>query len=184
MAARYRTPLIILGSLVALVVIAILAVPLFLNADNFRARIENELSTSLGRKVTLGKLDLSVWSGSLVAQNATLADNPAFSNQPFLQAASVKINVEMIPLILNRQVHITGFSIDTPKINLIRHANGTWNYSTIGAASSKSSGNGNGSSSMTGGVTVGHVTVTTDRSASPPNRPRELPQLPSAPMTR
>jgi len=158
MAARHRTLLIILGSLLALIVIAVVAIPLFLNADNFRTRIESELTTSLGRKVTLGKLDLSVLSGSLVAQNATLADDPAFSNQPFLEATSVKINVEMIPLILNRQIHITGFAIDTPKINLIRHANGTWNYSTIGAASAKSS-SGESSSSMTG-VTVSHVNVT------------------------
>jgi AsmA protein len=159
MAPRHRTLLIALGSLVALVLIVILAIPLFLNADNFRTRIENELSASLGRKVTLGKLDLSVWSGGLVAQNATLADDPAFSNQPFLQANTVKINVEMIPLIFSRQIHITGFALDAPKINLIRHANGTWNYSTIGAASSKSPSSSDGASSMTG-VTVGHVDVT------------------------
>jgi AsmA protein len=157
MAARHRTLLIILGSLLALIVIAVVAIPLFLNADTFRARIETELTNSLGRKVTLGKLDLSVWSGSLVAHNTTLADDPAFSSQPFLEATSVKINVSMIPLIVSRQVHITGFAIDTPKINLIRHANGTWNYSTIGAASSKQP-SGDGSSSMTG-VTVGHVNV-------------------------
>jgi hypothetical protein len=158
MASRHKTLLIILGSILALIILAVVAIPMFLNADNFRTRIESELSTSLGRKVTLGKLDLSVWSGSLVAQNATLADDPAFSNEPFLQATSVKINVEMIPLILSRQVHITGFAIDSPKINLIRHTNGTWNYSTIGAASAKTP-SGDSSSSMTG-VTVSHVDVT------------------------
>ena len=158
MAARYRTLLILLGSLVALLIVVALAIPMFLNADNFRARIESELSTSLGRKVTLGKLDLSVWSGSLVAQNATVSDDPSFSNEPFLQASLVKINVELIPLVLTRQVHITGFSIDTPKINLIRHANGTWNYSTIGSAQSSKKPSSDGASSVTG-VTVGHVSV-------------------------
>jgi len=158
MTARNRTLLMILGGVLALIVVAVLAIPLFLNADSFRARIETELTTSLGRKVTLGKLDLSVWSGSLVAQNATLADDPAFGNQPFLQAESVKINVAMLPLILSRQVHITGFAIETPKINLIRHANGIWNYSTIGAASAKQPSSGDGASSMTG-VTVGSIRV-------------------------
>lgn len=160
MASRHRTLLIVLGSLVALVLLVVIAIPLFLNADSFRSRIENELTSSLGRKVTLGKLDLSVWSGGLVAQNATLADDPSFSTQPILEAKTVKIDVEMIPLIFSRQVHVTGFAIDTPKINLIRHASGTWNYSTIGAASAKTpSPSGDGSSSMTG-VTVGHITVT------------------------
>jgi uncharacterized protein involved in outer membrane biogenesis len=171
MASSRRTLLIVLGSIALLVVLVIVAIPFFLNADSFRARIENELSTSLGRKVTLGKLDLSVWSGGLVAQNAIVADDPAFSNQPFLQATEVSIKVEMIPLIFSKQVHVTGFSINGPKINLIRRANGTWNYSTLGAASAKSSTPKDQSGSMTG-VTIssvqvsnGQVNVSTDSAA-------------------
>jgi uncharacterized protein involved in outer membrane biogenesis len=159
MASRYRTLLIILGSLLALVIAVAIAVPQFLNADSFRSRIESELSASLGRKITLGQLDLSVWSGSLVAQNATVSDDPAFSNQPFLQAQKVRINIEMIPLIFGKQIHITGFSLEAPKVNLIRHANGVWNYSSIGSSSSsKTPAKADQSSSMTG-VTVGHVDI-------------------------
>ncbi|WP_035351005.1 AsmA family protein [Edaphobacter aggregans] len=156
MAPRPRTLLIVLGSIIALVLLAALAIPLVVNADNFRTRIEQEFSESLGRKVSLGKLDLSVLSGGLVATNASLADDPAFSTEPILQAAQVKIDVEMIPLIVSRQVHITGFSIQKPTINLIRHADGTWNYSTIGSAQAKQPSGGSGS--MTG-VTIGHITV-------------------------
>jgi hypothetical protein len=158
MATRHRTLLIALGSILALIVLAVAAVPLFLNADSFRSRIEQELSASLGRKVSLGKLDLSVWSGSLVASNATLADDPAFSKEPILQAALVKINVEMIPLLFDHQIRITGFTIDNPTINLIRHADGTWNYSSIGTAQPKQPGK-QTRSSMTG-VTVSHITIT------------------------
>ena len=158
MATRHRTLLIALGSILALIVLAVAAVPLFLNADSFRSRIEQELSASLGRKVSLGKLDLSVWSGSLVATNATLADDPAFSKEPILQAALVKINVEMIPLLFDHQIRITGFTIDNPTINLIRHADGTWNYSSIGTAQPKQPGK-QTRSSMTG-VTVSHITIT------------------------
>ena len=159
MALPRRTLLIALGSIVALVLLIILAIPLFLNADNFRTRIESALTTSLGRKVTLGKLDLSVFSGSLIAENATVADDPAFSNQPFLQAAKVKIGIEMLPLLISRQIHITGFDLDSPKIALLRAANGTWNYSTIGSAQQNASSN-KDSSSLIPNLTVGHVTVT------------------------
>src|SRR5947207_9345671 len=131
MAIPRRTLLIVLGSIVALILLIVLCIPLFLNADAFRTRIETALTTSLGRKVTMGKLDLSVFSGSLVAENATIADDPAFSNQPFLQASKVKIGIEVLPLIFSREIHITGFAIDSPKINLLRTANGTWNYTTI-----------------------------------------------------
>src|ERR1700722_11232591 len=159
MALPRRTLLIALGSIVGLVLIVILCIPIFLNADNFRTRIESALTTSLGRKVTLGKLDLSVFSGSLVAENATLADDTAFSNQPFLQATKVKIGIEMLPLIFSREIHITGFDLDSPKITLLRAANGTWNSSTIGSAQQNASAN-KDSSSLIPNLTVGHVTVT------------------------
>jgi AsmA protein len=92
-----RFALIAIGAVVALVVLVAVCLPLFLNADSFRARIESTLTKSLGRKVTIGKLDLSVWTGGLVATNSTVADDPAFSTQPFIQADSVKIGVESSP---------------------------------------------------------------------------------------
>jgi cell division protein FtsL len=158
MALPRRTLLIVLGSIVALILLVAVSIPLFLNADAFRTRIETALTTSLGRKVTLGKLDLSVLTGSLLAENATIADDPAFSTQPFLQASKVKIGIEMIPLILSREIHITGFAIDSPKINLLRAANGTWNYSTIGRAQQNTAAN-KDSSTLIPNLTVGHVTI-------------------------
>jgi AsmA protein len=159
MAIPRRTLLIVLGSIVALVLLIVVSIPLFLNADTFRTRIESALTTSLGRKVTLGKLDLSVFTGSLVAENATLADDPAFSTQPFLQATKVKIGIEILPLIFSREIHITGFDLDSPKITLLRAANGTWNYSTIGSAQQNTSAN-KDSSSLIPNLTVGHVAIT------------------------
>jgi len=141
MAAPRRTVLIILGSILALILIAVLSIPLFLDADSFRTRIESALTNSLGRKVTLGKLDISPFSGSLIANNATIADDPAFGTQPFLQASRVRIGVEMLPLIFERQIRITRFTIDSPKITLLRAVDGRWNYSTIGGAQQNASAN-------------------------------------------
>jgi AsmA protein len=158
MALPRRTLLIVLGSLVALILLIVIAIPLFLNADVFRTRIETALSGSLGRKVTLGKLDISVLTGSLVGKDATIADDPAFSTQPFLQASNVKIGIEIFPLIFSREIHITGFTIDSPKITLLRAANGTWNYSTIGSAQQNTAAN-QESSTLIPNLTVGHVTI-------------------------
>jgi AsmA protein len=158
MATPRRILLIVLGSIVALVLVVALAIPMFLNADAFRTRIETALTNSLGRKVILGKLDLSVLTGNLVAENATIADDPAFSTQPFLQASKVKIGIEMIPLLLSRQIHVTGFSIDSPKINLLRAANGTWNYSTIGRAQQNTAAT-KESSTLIPNLTVNRVAI-------------------------
>src|SRR5882762_1640942 len=160
MAIPQRKILIILAGVVALILLAVLSIPLFLNADSFRVRIESAITESLGRKVTLGKLKLSIFSGSLFAENTSIADDPAFSTEPFLQASKVKIGVEVMPLILSREVHITGFVIESPKITLLRAANGTWNYSTIGSAQQNAAANNKDSSSIIPNLTIGSVTVT------------------------
>ena len=168
------------GVLVLLVVVAAVALPMFLNADSFRTRIESTLSKSLGRKVTIGKLDLSVWTGGLVAQQATVADDPQFSQEPFIQAESVKIGVEIFPLILHREIHIRSFSLQTPKIQLLRSSTGTWNYSSIGGAS-KSATQDPETKQAFPDLTVGHIEVVngqitvgtgpgTGTAASTPNR--------------
>jgi hypothetical protein len=69
----------------------------------------------------------------------------------------VKIGVELLPLIFSRKANINGFAIDEPKINLIRHANGTWNYSTIGSAKAKAPAS---DSSSPADVNIAKVAVT------------------------
>ena len=159
MASRSRFVLAAIGVVVALVVLVLVALPMFLNADTLRTRIENTLSTSLGRKVTIGKVDVSVFSGGLVATNAVVADDPKFSTQPFLQAASVKIGVELIPLILRREVHVKSFSLESPRISLLRGADGVWNYSSIGAGASHDTAKDNQTASMIPNLTVAAVDV-------------------------
>ena len=159
MASRSRYVLAAIGVLVALVVLVIVAVPLFLNADTLRTRIENTLSASLGRKVTIGKVDVSLLSGGLVASNAAVADDPKFSTQPFLQASSVKIGVELIPLILRREVHVKSFDLESPRIALLRGADGVWNYSSLGAGSSHTAGKDRQADSMIPNLTVASVDV-------------------------
>jgi hypothetical protein len=157
-----RYVLIAIGALVALFVIVAVCLPLFLNADSFRTRIETTLTKSLGRKVSIGKLELSVWSGGLVATNASVADDPAFSNQPFIQADTVKIGVELLPLIFSRALHIRGFSLASPKVQLLRAANGTWNYSTIGKSTPAATQDADTKQTFPD-LTVGHVTVENGR---------------------
>ena len=157
-----RFVLIALGAVVALILLVAVCLPLFLNADSFRTRIESTLTKSLGRKVSIGKLELSVWSGGLVATNATVADDPAFSTQPFIQADSVKIGVEILPLILSKQIRIRGFSLVSPKVQLLRAANGTWNYSTIGKSGATAAQDADTKQAFPD-LTVGHVTVENGR---------------------
>ncbi|MFZ0340420.1 MAG: AsmA family protein [Terracidiphilus sp.] len=121
----------------ALVVILMVLLPFFVNADTFRPKIQDELSSALGRKVALGHISLSLFTGSLVAENISIADDPAFSSTPFLEAKELRIGVELGPLIFHRSIQITTFTVDSPSIQLIHSANGTWNFSSLGSTASQ-----------------------------------------------
>jgi AsmA protein len=120
---------------VGVLIVILLALPLFINANSFRPTIEERLSAALGRKVQVGDLSLSVFSGSLTASNLSIADDPAFSNAPFLTAQSFKVGVEMLPLITSKTLNITGLTIEKPQLNLVRNQAGKWNFSTLGGNS-------------------------------------------------
>ncbi len=78
-----------------LVIVVLGLIPFFVNADTFRPKIQDELSSGLGRKVTLGHIGLSLFTGSLVAENISIADDPAFASTPFLEAKELRIGVEL-----------------------------------------------------------------------------------------
>ncbi len=112
-------------------------IPFFVNADTFRPKIEEELSNSLGRNVTLGHLSFSLITGSLVAENISIADDPAFSSAPFLGAKELRIGIKLWPLIFHHSVQITNFTVNSPSMQLIHAANGTWNFSSLGNSASQ-----------------------------------------------
>src|SRR5690349_19678284 len=95
---------IILGGTVVVVLLLGLLLPLFVNVDSFRPQIEQKLSAALGRTVRVGKISASLFSGGAQADNISISDDPAFSKQPFLQASSLEIGLEWMPLIFSRQL--------------------------------------------------------------------------------
>src|SRR5580698_7837916 len=126
-----KTVKISLAVIVALPILAVAAIPLFVDANTFRPAIEDRLSAALSRKVTLGALSLSVMTGSLVANDLAIAEDPRFGETPFFTAKRLRIGVQMKPLIFNSQLIVRSFEVDAPQIHLIRAEDGTWNFSTL-----------------------------------------------------
>jgi AsmA protein len=129
--------LVISGIIVGVLLLVIIAVPLFINVDSFRPDLEKKLSAALNRQVHIGKLDASLLSGGASASDITIADDPAFNKGPFLKAASVKVGVQLMPLIFSKQLKVTSLTIQKPDITLLKNAAGKWNYSTLGATAQK-----------------------------------------------
>ena len=127
----------ITGVAVAVFVLVVILLPFLINVNSFRPKIESEASSALGRQVTVGDLSLSILSASVRAENIVIADDPAFSKSPFVTAESLKVGVELIPLIFSKQVKVTHITLEKPQIALLKTAGGEWNFSTIGGASAQ-----------------------------------------------
>ncbi|MGA7413982.1 MAG: AsmA family protein, partial [Bryobacteraceae bacterium] len=138
-----RTSIMSRGFRIGAIVVGVLIVggvvlPRLVNVNSFRPKLESELTAALGRQVKVGNLSLSVFSGTVSADNISIADDPAFSKEPFVTAKSFKAGVEIMPLIFSKTLHITGIALDEPQITLLRGPGGTWNFSSIGGSSAAS----------------------------------------------
>ncbi len=125
----------IIGIVVFVILLAVIALPFLINVNSFRPKLESELSTALGRQVKVGNLSLSILSGSVSAEDLSISDDPAFSKNFFIQAKSLKVGVEVMPLIFSKTLHVTDITLDRPEIALLRDASGKWNFSSLGGKS-------------------------------------------------
>jgi AsmA protein len=121
------------AAVVVLLLAAALAIPLFIDANQFRPELEQKLSQSLARQVKVGGLNLGVFSGSVAASDLSISEDPAFGSALFLRASALKAKVELVPLIFSRKLNVTGITVEAPQIDLIQNAAGQWNFSSLGA---------------------------------------------------
>ncbi len=143
---------------VALVIVVVGLIPFFINADAFRPKVEEQLSSSLGRKITLGHLSFSLITGSLDAEKISVADDPAFAATPFLEAKRLQIGIKLGKFLFHHQVRITSFTVDSPAIHLIHAQNGTWNFSSLGGAAASPAPQ-NQQESILPAVSVGEIKI-------------------------
>src|SRR5215471_11297350 len=144
---------------VAVIFVIILVLPLLINVNSYRPKIEANASRALGRQVTVGNLSLSIFSGSVEADNVAIADDPAFSKSPFVTAKSLKIGVELMPLIFSKELKITEIVLEQPQITLLKNASGTWNFSSLGGASGKKPEESKPGAGAAAALTVGKLDV-------------------------
>jgi AsmA protein len=167
----------ILAMVVAVLIVIVVAIPFFIDANTFRPKLETELTGALGREVKLGNLSLSIFSGSVSADDISIADDPQFSKSAFVQAKSLKVGVELMPLIFSKTLNVTDLTLKQPEISLVKSENGEkWNFSSLGgnnssapkpAANAPASGNPNLSVAKLN-ISDGQLTVSRAGSAEKP----------------
>ena len=149
-----------IGGVVVVIILILVVLPFVIPVNRFRPTIEQKASEALGRKVSVGNLSLSILGGSLGMDNLSISDDPKFNSGPFLTAKSVKVGVELIPLIFSRELNVTEVSIVNPQVVMLKDPSGTWNFSSIGGgnksapAQSKPQTSGGGSNNSAQSVSI------------------------------
>jgi AsmA protein len=132
-----KSALKVTAIVVALLIVVGIVLPLLANVNNFRPQIESNLSSALSRSVKVGNLSFSFFSGSVGADQLSIADDPKFGSAPFIQAKTLRVGVELFPLIFSKQLNVTKVVIDRPQITLLRDRDGVWNFSSLGNQSTQ-----------------------------------------------
>jgi AsmA protein len=133
-----KKTLIIVGAVIVLLVVIVIAIPLFVDVNKYKPTLETDLSTALGRKVEIGNIHLSILSGGMSMDEVSIADDPAFSTTPFLQAKQLTAGVAILPLIFSKKIEVSSFTVTDPQVSLLRSPSGKWNYSSLGSGAAKS----------------------------------------------
>jgi AsmA protein len=118
--------------IVVLLVAAALIVPHLIDVNQYHSQIQSQLEKRLGRQVSLGNMGLSLFPPSFQVENTTIAEDAHFSTgRPFATADKLAVSVKFWPL-LSKQVEVKSLELVHPHIELVRNAQGVWNFATLG----------------------------------------------------
>ncbi|MEE9347982.1 MAG: AsmA family protein [Robiginitomaculum sp.] len=122
--------LIALCLIIALLLVAMVALPSLVPASVYKDKITQQVSSALGRAVTIdGDVKLSVLPRlEAKAMAVTIANPDGFTQDvPFMQMRELSARIKLLPL-LSKRVEIVSFNLVEPEITLIRDKDGYANW--------------------------------------------------------
>jgi uncharacterized protein involved in outer membrane biogenesis len=120
--------------LVVLIVAAMLALPFFIDINQYRGEIQTQLQERLRRPVQFGAMSLATFPLRVKVKDVIIGDDPRFQRKvPFAQVGEMDVSLKLLPL-LTKSVAISSLTLARPQIELIKDAAGVWNFARIGQA--------------------------------------------------
>jgi AsmA protein len=127
-----RKVVILIGVVVIVIILAAGAFVATINPNDYRGTIQARLEQQLNRKVGLGNMDLGWFPPRFRVANLSISDDPRFnSSRPFIQTQRLSLSVKLLPL-LSKSVQIDSLALERPSVELIKNAQGVWNFVTLG----------------------------------------------------
>ena len=100
----------------------------YINAAAFGAEIQRALQTALGRKVQIGKAHFTILSGpGFLLEDVSISEDPRYGLEAFAYVETLNVRVRPDKLLFGR-IQISSLQLDRPSLNLVKQADGTWNF--------------------------------------------------------
>jgi len=128
--------LIVVGALVALVIVALVVIPMFVDVQEYKPEIEKKVSEMTGRTFTINgdlKLSLFPWVG-LAFSDLHLGNPPGFKEKDLLSIESFEAKVRLIPLI-SKHIQVKRFIVEGLRLVLEKNKSGQANWEGLGKPS-------------------------------------------------
>jgi hypothetical protein len=98
--------------------------------SRLKARIATSISSAVARPVEIGSVHLRFLPPGFDLQNLVVYEDPAFGAEPMLRAPEVTAAVRLTSLVRGR-LDISRLELTEPSLNLVRGANGRWNWEAL-----------------------------------------------------
>ena len=122
---------IVIGIVLVVIVLAVGIFVATFNPNDYRGTVQTKLEQQLGRKVTLGNMELGLFPLRFRVYNLAIADDPRFGTRAFVQTQELSVSVDLLPL-LSKSVQINSLALERPSVEMIKNAEGVWNFASIG----------------------------------------------------
>src|SRR4030088_1418496 len=121
-----RIVAILTGTLLVLLMVAVVALLLFVDPNRYRGDIERVARQHTARVLVIhGKLQLKIFPWlALSVHDVQLSNRPGFGAEPFMTVQNASIGVRLLPL-LRKRLEVSRIALDGVNVNLV--ARGTEN---------------------------------------------------------
>jgi len=125
----------IIVSLILIIVLAAILIPIFVDPNDFKEQIAQQVQQQTGRKLTIeGDIDLSIslpLSVSLELGKLELSNAKGFEDKPFAKMQGASVFVAIMPLLTDNRLDIGEIKLAGMELNLIKNKQGKTNWDDL-----------------------------------------------------
>lgn len=127
-----KITLSVLVAIILLIVIAVIALPFFIDPNDFKPEIQAAVKDNTGRELSIdGDLELSVfpWLGVSTGE-LTISNAPGFSGSHFAKINASHVMVKILPL-LSKKLEVSRIELKGLDLNLAKNKQGVSNWDDL-----------------------------------------------------